>query len=215
MTAHTPIPAPVLQSQGLRFAFAGEPPLIACESLAIPAGLTLLHGDTGSGKTTLLRVLAGRQPAQGRLLLDGIDLARTPDAYRRAVFHVDARDADLDALTPRACTATWREDDPGFDAPRWSSMVEGFALGEHLDKRMEMLSTGSRRKVVLAAALASGRALVLLDEPTAALDKASVRWLWEALAEHARPGRPQAIVLASSLPVDGLPLAATFTLPLR
>ena len=210
-----PSSAPVLQIHRLRVAFPGEPPLISCESLALPVGLTLVEGDTGAGKTTLLRVLAGKQPAQGTLVLGAIELARAPQAYRRAVFHVDARDAALDALTPRDCTATWREHDPGFDAARWSSMVEGFALGEHLDKRMDMLSTGSRRKVALAAALASGRALVLLDEPTAALDKASVRWLWQVLAERASQGMRQAVVLASSLPVQGLPLAAALTLPLR
>jgi ABC-type multidrug transport system ATPase subunit len=213
MTARAP--APVLQTHRLHFAFPGDAPLIACESLALPVGLTLVEGDTGAGKTTLLRVLAGEQPAQGTLVLNGTELAQAPQAYRRAVFHVDARDAALDALTPRACTAVWREDDPGFDAVRWSSMLEGFALDEHLDKRMDMLSTGSRRKVALAAALASGRALVLLDEPTAALDKASVRWLWQALAEKAQCGTQQAIVVASSLPVDGLPLAARLSLPLR
>lgn len=210
-----PSSAPVLQIHRLRVAFPGEAPLISCESLALPAGLTLVEGDTGSGKSTLLRVLAGKQPAQGTLVLGAIELAHAPQAYRHAVFHVDARDAALDALTPRDCTATWREHDPGFDAARWSSMVEGFALGEHLDKRMDMLSTGSRRKVALAAALASGRALVLLDEPTAALDKASVRWLWQVLAERASQGMRQAVVLASSLPVQGLPLATVLTLPLR
>ena len=208
-------PTPILQLHPVHIAFPGEPALLACASLALLPGLTLLHGDTGSGKTTLLRALAGELPAGGTQVLDGIDLARAPEAYRRAVFHVDARDAALDPLTPRACTASWRAHDAGFDATRWSSAVEGLALGEHLDKRMDMLSTGSRRKVVLAAALASGRALVLLDEPTAALDKPSVRWLWQALAGHARPGVRQAVVLASSLPVDGLPLAATLTLPLR
>ncbi|MDI3381349.1 ATP-binding cassette domain-containing protein [Xenophilus aerolatus] len=213
MTA--PATAPLLQLRDLRVAFPGEAPLIDCPSLALPCGLTLIEGDTGSGKTTLLRVLAGELPAQGTLALAGIKFAQSPQAYRRAVFHVDARDPAFDALTPRACAAAWREDDPRFDAARWSSMVEGFALGEHLDKRMDMLSTGSRRKVVLAAALASGRALVLLDEPTAALDKASVRWLWQALAESTQRRARQAIVVASNLPVEGLPLAATITLPLR
>ncbi|MBN8747672.1 MAG: ATP-binding cassette domain-containing protein [Variovorax sp.] len=214
MTPVTP-PAPVLSIDELRFAHRGEPPLIEVASLALPAGLTLFAGDTGAGKTTLLRVLAGELPAQGRLVLEGIDLAQAPEAYRRQVFHVDARDPALDALTPAACTATWREGDAGFDAARWPSLVDGFALAEHMDKRMDMLSTGSRRKVALAAVLASGRALVLLDEPTAALDKASVRWLWQVLGERASLGMRQAVVLASSLPVEGLPLAAAFTLPLR
>lgn len=207
--------SPILQLHRLQFAFAGEPALIACESLSFAPGLTLVEGDTGAGKTTLLRILAGELPGGGTQVLDGIELARAPEAYRRAVFHVDARDEAFDPLTPHACTARWREGDPAFDAARWSSLVEGFALGEHLDKRMDMLSTGSRRKVALAAALASGRALVLLDEPTAALDKASVRWLWQVLAERASQGMRQAVVLASSLPVEGLPLVVALTLPLR
>jgi len=79
---------------------------------------------------------------------------------------------------------------------------------------MYMLSTGSKRKVWLAAALASGRALTLLDEPAGALDGASVRFLWRSLAELAeRPDR--AIVVASAERIDSVPLVGLMELPLR
>ena len=55
----------------------------------------------------------------------------------------------------------------------------------HLDKRLHMLSTGSRRKVMVAAALASGAAVTLLDQPFAALDRKSIRVIHGFLQEAA------------------------------
>ncbi len=208
-------PAPVqvlLHIDALRFAYPGEPPLVAGWSASIGAGVTLLHGDTGSGKSTLLRVLAGSLPAAGRLTLAGARLDAQPRAYRHQVFFCDPATDGFDTVTGRACTATLREGDDGFDDARWQALVDGFGLAPHLDKPMFMLSTGSRRKVWLAAALASARTLTLLDEPTAALDAGSIRCLWHHLGELAtRPGH--AIVVASSERIDRLPLAGTLALP--
>ena len=83
----------------------------------------------------------------------------------------------------------------------------------HIDKPMYMLSTGSKRKVWLASALASGRALTLLDEPTSALDAGSVRCLWRVLGERVNTGE-RAIVIASAERIDQVPLAGTIELPL-
>jgi heme exporter protein A len=55
------------------------------------------------------------------------------------------------------------------------------SLNDHVSKSMYMLSAGSKRKVWLAAAFASGATLTLLDEPFAALDKASINFLMERL----------------------------------
>ncbi|MNU90338.1 taurine transporter ATP-binding subunit [compost metagenome] len=78
---------------------------------------------------------------------------------------------------------------------------------------MFMLSTGSRRKVGLAAALASGRPVVLLDDPVGALDARSIHGLWQAIERRvAQPGR--AVVVASSERVTEVPLAACIELPL-
>ena len=69
-----------------------------------------------------------------------------------------------------------------------------------------MLSTGSKRKVWLAAACASGAPLTLLDEPFAALDKTSIRCLLGVLGDAA--AQPQrAWVLADYVAPPGVPLA--------
>jgi ABC-type multidrug transport system ATPase subunit len=203
----------ILRVQTLSFAYPGQPALFSDWSAAIGAGTTLVHGDTGSGKSTLLRVLAGAVPASGRLTLAGVPLDDDADAYRRHVFFCDPTTRDFDRHTARACTAQLSAGDSGFDATIWQCLVEGFALAPHLDKSMFMLSTGSKRKVWLAAALASGRALVLLDEPTGGLDAASIGCLWRALAPFAqRPER--AIVVASAERIDQVPLAGSIELPL-
>lgn len=204
----------VLHLQDLGFAYPDQPPLARGWSGSIEAGVTLLYGDTGSGKSTLLRVMAGLLPAQGRLTLAGVRLDGDAEAYRRGVFFCDPTVEELDRVTARECTRSLRADDPRFDEAEWRALADGFGLAPHLDKQMHMLSAGSRRKVPLAAALASGRALVLLDEPAAALDGASVRCLRAALAEAARQ-RQRAIVVASSERIDGVDLAACIELPLR
>ena len=204
----------ILHVEGLRFAYPGQPPLVAGWSARIGAGVTLLYGDTGSGKSTLLRVLAGVLPASGRLMLAGARLDAAPDAYCRNIFFCDPATEKFDGMTVHACTAALRAEDPRFDDALWRALVEGFALAPHIDKKLYMLSTGSRRKVYLAAALASGRALTLLDDPAGALDAASIRCLWRTLADFAalqQPGR--AIVVASSEAIDAVPLVATIGLP--
>jgi ABC-type multidrug transport system ATPase subunit len=203
--------SPVLQVRDLNFAYPGEPPLLRRWSATIGGGVTLLHGDTGSGKSTILRLLAGGHPVDGQLVLGGVALADDRPAYRRQVFLCDASTDAFDAVTGRDCTEALCGSDPGFDPALWQGLVDGFALGPHIDKPVYMLSTGSRRKLWLAAALAAGRRLTLLDEPAGALDARSVRCLWAALGALA--GRAdQSVVLASSERIDALPLAATIDL---
>ena len=200
----------------LDFAYPDPPPIARGWSARIGPGLTLLHGDTGSGKSTLLRLLAGAPADRGELTLGGVRLADAAEAYRRQVFFIEPDNDDYQQITARACIEALADGERPFDEARWQAILAGFGLPPHLDKPMYMLSTGSRRKVFLAAALASGRPLLLLDEPTGALDAGSIRCLWAALADRlASPaGRRQAIVIASSDRIDALPVAACIELPL-
>ena len=204
---------PILVVKDLCFAYPGQPPLLSGWSASIKAGLTQVYGDDGSGKSTLLRLIAGRLPAKGQLSLADASSNGDPQSYQRNVFFVDPETGEFDDVTATECTSMLRAGDAGFDETRWDSCVEGFSLVQHLAKPMYMLSTGSKRKVWLAAALASGRALTLLDEPTAALDNASIRFLWRALADVAG-SNGRAIVVASAAQLDAVPLSASIELPL-
>jgi ABC-2 type transport system ATP-binding protein len=201
-----------MQIEGLGFAYPGEPALLRDWSADIGPGVTELYGDTGSGKTTILRVLAGELPAAGRLSLNGASLAEAPEAFKRQVFYIDPTTDSFHQMTGRGCIAALVAGDAGFDTTLCESLVQGFGLAPHIDKALFMLSTGSRRKVWLAAALAANRAMTLLDEPTAALDAGSIRRLWQALHDIAER-RERSVIVASSERLQGLPLAGSIVLP--
>lgn len=201
---HTPIGPPgtpgpeapadtLLEVSRLAFAYPGGPPLFSGLSFSLAAGLTRLEAEVG--KTTLVRLLAGAlRPADGEFRLVGRPWV-PGDTPARACW-IDPRDPAWDGLRPEAVAAVVRQRFPGFDDAAWARHAEGFGLGEHLGKTMHMLSTGSRRKVALAATLASRAPLNLLDEPTAGLDRPALDWLVQALAEQAapidlHPGQPE------------------------
>lgn len=204
----------LLTLSDIGFAYPGEPAIFTGASMSVGPGVTLLYGDTGSGKSTLLHIMAGRLRASGQQRLAGVNPDTDRTAYERQVFFVDPATDAFDQMTGHACSAALRYGDAGFDEARWRMLVDGFSLGPQLDKPLFMLSTGSKRKVWLAAALASGRTLVLLDEPTYGLDAGSRRCLWDALTAASRDAT-RAIVVASSDRTDQVPFVATLTLPPR
>jgi ABC-type multidrug transport system ATPase subunit len=201
----------VLCAQDLSFEYPGRP-LFAAQSWRVPSGVTWVHGGEGCGKTTLLRLLAGALPLRaGQLQINGVSLADQPVAYRQQVFWADPKSEAFEQVTPHDYLASLRGRYPRFDDALSLVLTEGLALTPHLHKPLYMLSTGSKRKVWLAAALASGAPVTLLDEPFAALDLASVRfvlrWLTEA-AQH--PAR--AWLVADYAAPAGVPLASVIDL---
>lgn len=194
--------SPVLQAQGLCFRWP-ERFLFENLSFDVPPGVSLISGEEHSGKTSLLQLLAGdTHPQSGTLVIRGDSLHEDPERYRQQVFRTDPRSESIDQIS----AATWFQSLPGrypnFDPEALVDLIQGFALDPHIEKPMYMLSAGSKRKVLLTAAFASGTPLTLIDQPFAALDTPSMRFLSALLQEAAEhPGR--AWVLADyEAPVD-------------
>lgn len=202
----------VLQVHALCFGYP-ERPLWAHWSATIGPGATLVLGGDGSGKTTLLQLLAGDLlPGAGTLTLAGVALHEDTPAYRQQVFWQDPRSTALDAWGVQQWWDSLAACYPRWDAPALAAHIAGFALQPHLDKALYQLSAGTRRKVLMAAALASGAALTLVDEPVAGLDRASVQYLQQGLTDAAaQPGR--AVVVAHYEALDGVPWAQVIALP--
>lgn len=209
----TPPHSTVLKAEGLVFSHAGQPLLFDHLSFALPAGVTWLGGDEGSGKTTLLRLLAGDLPAsavQGRLDLRGIGLD-APASYRRQVAWLDPRDDTRNTQTARTIFAAMAEQHTGWNPEALQGHIAGLSLAPHLDKALYMLSTGTRRKVLMAAVLAASAPLTLLDQPFMALDRPSIDYLLGWLADAGRhAGR--AWVLADYQAPPGIALASILEL---
>lgn len=185
-------------------------------SLQVPAGVSLLRGGDGRGKTTLLRLLAGDvTPDAGDLQIKGADLRTAPALYRQQVYWVEPRSSAFDPVSPTDYFALLRGQYPLWDATALDALTRGLSLAEHLHKPMYMLSTGSKRKVWLAAAFASGAALVLLDDPFAALDKPSIAFVMQQLRSLAQQQVQACVVAHYAALADAqgtLPLAATIDL---
>lgn len=165
------------------------------------AGVSWICGDEGTGKTTLLRLLAGDlQPSNG--------MVNTPEG---GVFWTDLQHPSHDTTTVQACWDALRGPYPKWNDALLQNLAEELDMLQHLDKRLNMLSTGSRRKAMVLAALASGATVTLLDQPFAALDLASIRILKEFLNEAAEHPSRAWIVADYEAPSD-VPLASVLTL---
>lgn len=178
--------APVaVMAQALRF---GPPGRLLWDgaSHAWPQGLCLVCGGEGSGKTSLLKALAGQLPLQG----GSLEFPQAPQ--RPALFWRDPR-AELPACERERTAQDWsqeqRQRHPGWDASAWQAHVQGLGLEPHLHKPLLALSTGSLRKLWMAAGWASGAALLLIDEPLAALDRGSMDHVQRTLAGMNRAGQ--------------------------
>jgi peptide/nickel transport system ATP-binding protein len=144
----------------------------------------VVTGPSGSGKTTLLRLVSGLdRPSEGRVMTLGTELASL-DRDDLARFRA-ARIGIVDQVRDLVQFLTARENvelglairgvDPDEARPRAVEALEGVGLGDHLDRAPDGLSAGERLRVALARALAARPELLILDEPTAALDRAGAR----------------------------------------
>jgi ABC-type multidrug transport system ATPase subunit len=208
---------PILQAYGLTFKFPQQQ-VFSSFSASVPAGITYVVGGESCGKSTLLRLFAGDlTPQSGNIAIfnsgQAINRVDNLAQYKKYVFWVDPRTSLHDQITPNDYFDSQRNDYSAFDNALLLEMIEGLSLKDHVSKAMYMLSAGSKRKVWLAAAFASGAKVTLLDEPFAALDKASINFLIERL-ESFKQGSERAWVIADYEVPQNLTVNLTINLAL-
>ncbi|MCU0646798.1 MAG: ABC transporter ATP-binding protein [Gemmatimonadaceae bacterium] len=158
--------------------------------LRVQAGETVaLLGPSGAGKSTLLRCVAGLLPLEsGRVRVGGRDVTQAaPEARGIAIVvqelalapHLSARESVAFGLEPRGIPRRERES-------RADVQLRAHGLGGIAHRRVDALSGGERQRVALLRALAVEPAVLLLDEPLAALDPATRRAWRDALQSVVR-----------------------------
>lgn len=140
----------------------------------------VLQGPSGAGKTVLLRAIADLDPSTGTATLDGDDrVAMSGPAWRKCVTYV-------------AAEAGWWAETVGEHYDDWSSALPLIArLGLPTECRawpVARLSSGERQRLGLVRALVIQPRVLLLDEPTAALDPTATSIVERIIAERVSDG---------------------------
>ena len=176
---------PLLQISNLKCLFRGPTQGFFLDQLSVAPGQRLgITGSNGCGKSTLLGAIAGaRKPDSGVVQLGGRAL------YRRHNLDLDHGLAMLapqfpEYLFTRETVAAEIAVDPALESFNAQDFLEKLGLSPELAQRNpHSLSSGQRRRLALGMVLFSCRALLLLDEPTAALDLQGRRRVLELLAQ--------------------------------
>ncbi|MBK03346.1 MAG: hypothetical protein CL920_32185 [Deltaproteobacteria bacterium] len=149
----------------------------------ITSGVLGIYGPNGSGKSTLMRTIAGIYlPRSGRIQIAGHDLEQAPVLARQQLGYVPEH-ADLyPYITCRELCDTvgaLRGDHSGG----WKEQLAAVGLQGKEDMKLGTLSAGQQRKVTLLVALCGSPQVLLLDEPTKALDQQSLGFLNEIIQD--------------------------------
>jgi ABC-2 type transport system ATP-binding protein len=183
---------PAILAQGLTRRF-GELVAVDHIDLAIPPGRIYgFLGPNGSGKSTTIRMLCGLiKPTSGAIHVLGLEIPRESEALRERMGYMTQRFSLWEDLTARenlAFMARIYTMGAARSAQRIATAVAEFRLGEFLDRPAGTLSGGQKQRLALAAATLHGPQLLMLDEPTSAVDPQSRRDFWESLFALAARG---------------------------
>ena len=159
----------------LSYPNAGRPALDRV-SLTVRSGeIMALLGPSGSGKTSLLRVITGlERPASGRVELEGRDLAEIPVHRRRIglMFQEYALFPHMTVSENAAFGLRMEGREAAAVRRRVEEVLSWVEMEDLADREVDSLSGGERQRAALARSLAPEPALLLLDEPVGALDRA-------------------------------------------
>ena len=179
---------------GVRFTYPdGERPALEDVDVAVPDGsFALAVGPTGAGKSTLLRAANGLVPH----FTGGRFAGRVTVGGRDTLAHAPRELADVVAFVPQDPAASFVLDrvedelaygmenlgvDPAHMRRRVEEMLDLLDLADLRDRSVRTVSGGEQQRVAIAAALAAGPRILVLDEPTSQLDPQAAEHVMAAL----------------------------------
>jgi iron complex transport system ATP-binding protein len=188
-----------LAATNLTFAYPKQAPLFTDATLAVPKGhILVLLGPNGVGKSTLLGCLTGRlQPSAGQVQVAGVDLATLTARQRATRLAIVAQSGrhrstlsvqDYLLLGRVAHHGVFGQPDAA-DRQCVAAALARVGMGDYAAASVATLSGGQRQLVMIAAALVQAAQVVVLDEPTAALDLKNQRLVMQLLKALKHDGK--------------------------
>src|SRR5579883_1164593 len=184
---------PSLSAQGLRKRFGSVEAVREMSFTVAPGEVVGLLGPNGAGKTTVLRMLDGiLTPDEGYVEVTGIDMAAEPLEAKRRVGFLSGDTQLYRRLTPRELLrffANLYEMPAAIVEPRIQDLIAQLDMAAFADRPCSTLSAGQKQRANIARAFLHEPPLLILDEPTNALDIVSGRFIVEAIRQQRAAGR--------------------------
>lgn len=195
----------MLAAHDVSVTYAGGVRALDGVSLAVARGEVLgLLGPNGAGKSTLLRVLATlQQPDVGRVQVAGIDARTQPDQARARLGYLPQDFGFPPALTAHELLDHFARlrgfADAAFRRDAVNAMLERTNLAAVRARQVKALSGGMRQRLGIAVALIGVPDVLIVDEPTVALDPAERHRVYDLLMELAAD---RAVLVSTHLVAD-------------
>ncbi|MCC6069601.1 ABC transporter ATP-binding protein [Massilia sp. GCM10020059] len=164
----------LLRLDGVSFRYPGGHAAVDDVSLSLGPGILGLLGPNGAGKSTMMRMLATlTRPTAGRIIWNGVDIARHPDGLRVSLGYLPQDFGVYPALSAREFLrylAAVKGLPQKLARHRVDACIEQVGLAGDADRRLGDFSGGMRQRVGIAQALLNDPQLLIADEPTVGLD---------------------------------------------
>lgn len=165
----------------------GQRIILEVPDLTLSDGAHWIKGNNGSGKTTLMKIIAGINPFEGHVSLNGIDLIKEPLAYRQQVSYAEAEPLFPGFLSGwdliRFVQKTRKENNEVIDG-----LVDYFGIVSFLPYPVGTYSSGMVKKLSLLLPFIGSARLVLLDEPLITLEDSFLPKLFRLIKDRQAQG---------------------------
>jgi ABC-2 type transport system ATP-binding protein len=150
-------------------------------------------GPNGAGKTTTIKMMAGVQrPTEGRIIINGYDLAASPSAIKQCIGFIPDRPFMYEKLTGleflHFVAGLYGFDHTALLKKRMEDLLTLFELRHWEDELIESYSHGMKQRLVMCAALVHQPEVLIVDEPMVGLDPKGARLVKDIFRDQARNG---------------------------
>ena len=193
MPPESTAPDAALAAEGLVKHYGPTIAVAGLDLLVRPGEVVGLLGPNGAGKTTALRMLAGiLRPTQGRVRIGGIDMAERPLEAKALIGFLSGDTQLYQRLSPRETLQYFGRLHGLPEAAltsRIDDLVRDLEMASFADRPSATLSAGQKQRANIARAFLHEPSVLILDEPTNALDVLSGRFIVESIRKERAKGR--------------------------
>ena len=189
-TTQAPVPSPLLEVEGVTLQYKTKDSLVTAtyrvDFQVYPADRLVLLGPSGCGKSTLLKGVAGfMRPVEGTIKISGQEVVR-PGPDRMMIFQefdqlAPWKTVRQNVMFPMLASRRFANRQDAEDQAR--RFIDKVNLTKFIDAYPHTLSGGMKQRVAIARAMAMEPAILLMDEPFAALDALTRRKMQEELLQ--------------------------------